>query len=577
MIRKVPTSGNQDIKLYLRTYYSLLRSTRSVQIKTLVEAHKRMHSALHVLANSDMPDMAAFIYSIRRLPPCMDRIQLVVMGQSERVFNEHGFTDVEQWTPVTASGRRRRSYYDGKSTLAVYIASRSDIDDLVPILTAYQIEERKLHYLLNKPTVIELLRQIKKRDGIPSLEEIQALSSLTEVPEDDLGRLNQVWGVDTADQLLGIAQEKQSIAIRSLAGSLADYKRATHRWWQNVENHVPDITFTERPIYFISSNTHSMANLLSGYALNKEKELYEYINAGSDSELEREYHDIIESNVPSSLENFLYYVLKKYQAGCPEDYEKQVLHEERLGISRVPSTHAFDIEVQVVCLNQLQPENLDPRIRVSGVGAIAESESLLVNIDYPLGMAAYQVLTEIARNTADVRGVYVMGKAATLNGRIGDVMIPGVIHDEHSLNTYLFNNDISANDVAPYLAYGTVMDNQKAITVPGTFLQNEGYMSVFYQEGYTDMEMEAGPYLSAVYEMIRPVRHPYNEIVNLQNAKFPIGIAHYASDTPFSKGKNLGARNLSYYGMDPTYAAMVAILRAIFNHEISRDYSNEYN
>jgi hypothetical protein len=112
------------------------------------------------------------------------------------------------------------------------------------------------------------------------------------------------------------------------------------------------------------------------------------------------------------------------------------------------------------------------------------------------------------------------------------------------------------------------MDNQKAITVPGTFLQNEGYMSVFYHEGYTDMEMEAGPYLSSIYEMIRPKRHPYNEIVNLYNAPFPIGMLHYASDTPFSKGKNLGMRSLSYFGMDPAYATTVAILRAILADEI---------
>ena len=168
-----------------------------------------------------------------------------------------------------------------------------------------------------------------------------------------------------------------------------------------------------------------------------------------------------------------------------------------------------------------------------GLEQLRDSQALIINIDYPLGLAAYQVLTEIARNVADVRGVYVMGKAATLNGRIGDVMIPNVVHDEHSLNTYLFSNDITADDVAPYLVYGTVLDNQKAITVPGTFLQNEGYMSVFYQEGYTDMEMEAGPYLSGIYEMVRPMRHPYNEIVDLHNAPFPIGIVHYASDTPF--------------------------------------------
>jgi hypothetical protein len=70
--------------------------------------------------------------------------------------------------------------------------------------------------------------------------------------------------------------------------------------------------------------------------------------------------------------------------------------------------------------------------------------------------------------------------------------------------------------------------------------------------------------------MARPKRHPYNELVNLYNAPFPIGILHYASDTPFSKGKNLGTQNLSYFGMDPTYATIVSILRAIFGAELKR-------
>ncbi|MCB0035650.1 MAG: hypothetical protein KDE51_16570, partial [Anaerolineales bacterium] len=185
----------------------------------------------------------------------------------------------------------------------------------------------------------------------------------------------------------------------------------------------------------------------------------------------------------------------------------------------------------------------------------------------PLGMAAYQILSEIARNIAQIRGIYIMGKAATLNGRIGDVMIPNVVHDEHSNNTYLYENRFTADDIAPLLVYGSVLDNQKAITAPGTFLQNHNYMSVFYQEGYTDLEMEAGPYLSCIYEMVRPRRYPHNEIVNLYQAPFPIGVLHYASDTPFSKGKNLGSQNLSYFGMDPTYATMIAILRAVLADE----------
>ena len=160
-----------------------------------------------------------------------------------------------------------------------------------------------------------------------------------------------------------------------------------------------------------------------------------------------------------------------------------------------------------------------------------------------------------------------MGKAATLNGVIGDVMISNVVHDEHSQNTFLFSNCFKAGDVVPYLVHGTVLDNQKAVTVQGTFLQNSSYMDVFYREGYTDIEMEAGPYLSAVYEMYRPNRHPKNEIINFYELPFDLGIVHYASDTPLSKGRNLGAGNLSYYGMDSTYAVTLAIIRRILNRE----------
>ena len=568
MIRTVPSSGNEEIQLYMRTYYSLLRSSRPVEIKTLEEAHKSMNSALHVKAAEPEVDMAAFLYSVLRMPECLDRLKLVVMGQSERVFCEHDYCDIEQWQRVSSPGRRRRSFFDGKSTLAVYIASRSDIDDLVPILTAYQIERGKLHQRFNNPAAIQILRKSQQADGDPSYADLQALAEITEIDVEELGRLSEVWGDSTADRLLNIAEEDQEISIRSLAGSLADYKRATRRWWQNVERHQPDLDFTDHPIYFISSNTHSMPNLLSGYALDHEEMLHDYVESSGSAEMNREYQDILDSSVPSSMENYLYYILKKYNSEHPGKRLLQLEYEQSHGIARIPSGHAFDIETQVVQLNRLDPRKIDPRLRIPGVDKLAQSQALIINIDYPLGLAAYQVLTEVARNVAHVRGVYVMGKAATLNGRIGDVMIPGVVHDEHSLNTYLFNNDIKADAIAPHLVYGTVLDNQKAITAPGTFLQNEGYMSVFYREGFTDLEMEAGPYLSGIYEMVRPIRHPYDEIVDLHNAPFPIGIVHYASDTPLSKGMNLGTQNLSYFGMDPTYASMIAILRTIFEYEI---------
>ena len=96
-------------------------------------------------------------------------------------------------------------------------------------------------------------------------------------------------------------------------------------------------------------------------------------------------------------------------------------------------------------------------------------------------------------------------------------------------------------------------------------------MHVFYEEGYTDIEMEAGPYLSAVYEDIYPKRYPTNEIVNLFiNAPYDIGLIHYASDTPISKRQMLLSKSLSYFGVDATYATSVAVMRRILTNEIER-------
>ena len=150
-------------------------------------------------------------------------------------------------------------------------------------------------------------------------------------------------------------------------------------------------------------------------------------------------------------------------------------------------------------------------------------------------------------------------------------MIPNVVYDEHSRNSYLFRNCFSAEQVAPYLKFGTVFDNQKAVTVRGTVLQNREFMHVFYEEGYTDIEMEAGPYLSSIYEDIYPKRYPTNEIVNLFiNAPYDIGLIHYASDTPISKRQMLLSKSLSYFGVDATYATSVAVMRRILTAEVER-------
>ena len=559
MERTVPYTASEEVELYLRTYYSLLRSTSDVQIRTLEEVHSGMNSLLHPGARSPAPDMSAFIYTLLRLPDCIFKVRTIVLGQSTKVFVREGIGDIESWEVVTARARRRRCYYNGEDTIACLIASRSDIDDIVPMLTAYQIEWNKLHDLINRgPEAISLTGESIS----PSFPD--DLANILRITNEDLRRLQTIWGKDFVYILQQITSNRINFHIRLLSGSLSDYRRATHAWWKNIETKSRDLL--DRPIYFVSSNTHSLVNLVSGFALQQKDVLLGYLENSKDKGLLQEWDDIQEANVPSRIENFLYYLLKKYLQ-TPEGSKFRAYRDEfekMYGITRIDSEHFFDVDVQVIDISQVNPKIMDSRLCSSEGECLASSNAIILNIDYPLGLGAYHILSKISEHANDIKGVYILGKAATLNGVIGDVMITNVIHDEHSRNTYIFPNAFSAADITPYLVYGTVLDNQKSVTVRGTILQNADYMDVFYREGYTDIEMEAGPYLSAVYEMFRPNRYPIDEIVNLYNIPFDLGVLHYASDTPLSKGRNLGASALSYFGMDPTYATSIATLQRIF-------------
>ncbi|MFV1949783.1 MAG: hypothetical protein ACC633_07620, partial [Anaerolineales bacterium] len=479
-----------------------------------------------------------------------------------------GMGNVWSWEQVKGKARRRRCFYNQEiQTLACIIASRSDIDDVIPMLTAYQIEWNKLHRLLQHlPDDIDLSQAHKQQDTWYNLAEALMMS------EGDLTRWRSICGNHFVDMVLDIKKNEIKFQVRLLNGSLIEYNRATNAWWKAIADRVPDLT--SQPIYFISSNTHSIANLLSGFALLSQKEINQYLIDADQEELIDEWRQIQTHKVPSSQENFWYYALKKYlqEPKTGDILSRRNEHEASIGIHRIDSEHSFDVDAQVLRLSSLNPDWMDPRITddQEDLGFLKSSDALILNIDYPLGLAAYNILMEVAENAGRVLGVYCLGKAATLNGVVGDVMIPYVIHDEHSRNTYLCPRSFQARDVSPHLVYGTVLDNQKAVTVQGTFLQNPTYMDVFYREGYTGIEMEAGPYLSAVFEMFRPKRHPVDEIVNLDRLPFDLGILHYASDRPLSKGKNLGAGTLSYYGMDPTYACSIAVIKRILKLEKDR-------
>jgi hypothetical protein len=546
-------SGRHAVELYVRTYSTMLQSSGEIRLDTLTHAHLGMASSLHPLAGQRQMDMGAFLYSMRRLPLAINHARRVVLGQSEYGFRAALGVEVADWERVKAPARRRPWYSDRDGTLAVLLASPSDIDDLVPTLVAYQIEWNKLH------------RAVAELGPDP-----ERVRQAVQASEEDWDRLCDTWGDDFEATLAHAGRRECHLTMRLVGGSHVGYARGAGRWWQPIQAAIDELGLSDASVYFVSSNVHSLVNVLSGVARRFEREILEFTQR-DDPELASELHKLESGRTPASRDNWLYFAARGLfdrHPGAADLRRQRIELEREVGIRHVaPPAIGIDSAAQVVSLAGLDPRCLDHRVGEVDPEALRRSRAAIVNIDYPLGLSAYHILRQVAEAAPWLLGVYVMGKAATLNADVGDVMIPNVAYNEHSGNTYWLDNCFTAADVQRSLVFGSVLDNQRAVTVRGTFLQNLDYLEFYYQGRYTVVEMEAGPYLDACFEIQEPGRYPMNDNVNMSRLGFDLGIIHYASDTPYTQARTLGARGLDYRGTDATYAAAVAVARRILMQE----------
>jgi hypothetical protein len=289
-------SGKHAVELYVRTYTTMLQSSGDIKIESLVQAHLGMGSVLHPLAASSQSDMGALLYAVRRLPAAISRCRHVIMGQSPQGFRAVLGADILSWQAVKAPARRRRWYHDGQDTLAVLIASASDIDDLVPTLVAYQIEWNKLHRAL--------------QDVGPSDHEARVAAGAN---EEDWRRLHEAWGEDFDANLAAIRREECRIVLRLIGGSHLGYARNASRWWLPIASAMEELGSRDAQIYFVSSNAHSLVNVLTGVARRIENEIVDWIAKGASSRRDTAEHPVTTGCITEPVRSSMH-ILKT--SGC---------------------------------------------------------------------------------------------------------------------------------------------------------------------------------------------------------------------------------------------------------------------
>ena len=147
------------------------------------------------------------------------------------------------------------------------LASTSDLDDLIPTLVAYQIEWNKLHALARD-------RAPGRRRARPA-DCAEAFGGAV----DDWMRVRDAWDGSLSDFLDEVASRKLDLRIRMLSGSQVGYARMTRRWMAPIRAEMDAQGLSDRPIYFVSSNTHSLVNLVTDTARSREAEIVAHIEA----------------------------------------------------------------------------------------------------------------------------------------------------------------------------------------------------------------------------------------------------------------------------------------------------------
>ncbi|MBK9942884.1 MAG: hypothetical protein IPP13_14840 [Kouleothrix sp.] len=116
-----------------------MRSSGEIQIQALAEQYAAFELSLHHHVRADAPDPAALTYTAA--PAGLYRRGAVgADGPVARGIRAPWLRRCADLAASQRTGRRRKMFFDGRDTLAVLVASPSDVDDLIPILVAFQIE-----------------------------------------------------------------------------------------------------------------------------------------------------------------------------------------------------------------------------------------------------------------------------------------------------------------------------------------------------------------------------------------------------------------------------------------------------
>ncbi len=547
--------------LFIRGYYKPF----GVSGMAIIEALKDLSPEIYGdITHKEKVELEGLSYVINRLPKGVEECRLI------KLISDEGYRNSS--FPVIVPAKRRRNCYriDKEEMFIEVTRGRSEIYDILTHLTFLFVEAEKIaknavdefgNYTREFKKIEEIVqsrssRMITKQPYEIPVEEINLiyLSTLlgrtfedvetiyrrfNEEPEsyNDLFHVTY-WLGKTA---LADKNEKKEREI-SFTSTLRD--RIGHhiyggRWAKNIKKKLFEHGLMERPIHIISANLHSVLNCffahpaLDDSPIAKGKNIEGLAVLLSDSD-------------------------KAPRMDIVTDYA------DSNGMMLVEDISGTNLHIQIFDTAKIDLEDLSPELKVNPT-YIKEQKPVILVMDYAFGEQAFETMDELLRSMyvdgkeypMKVESISIMGKAGTLTGKKGDIMVPNAHVFEGTADNYPFKNDLSVEDFQN--DHGMDVFEGPMITVLGTSLQNTDVLNFFKESSWhaIGLEMEGAHYQKAI-QAASKIRNVISEDVTLR-------YAYYASDNPLLTGSTLASGGLGLSGVKPTYLITLKILNKILS------------
>ena len=542
-------SSNAIERLYITMRHLLNRGFYKpfgVSGNTLKQGLLTLRPEIYGDIATDKSELNGLKYVMDRLPEGIEECRVIYMTDDE------GYRS-SQFKPIIPPKRRRHCYRIDQDQMNVELTrGRSDVYDILTHLTFLFIESHKIrekavidkegttgrewlalekvvleHKKLKKAETERIVAYLSTLLGRTFAETKQAYEEFKEPgnPNRFFQLIYWLGKLALDEAYLG---QKRAIKFSPRLRERLGHHVYGEIWASNIKKHLQKHNLLQRPIHIISSNMHSVLNVLFAQKVLKtdkdEMTLYK--------ELSQDQHQKMRDKVTKlAQKNGMVYL--KDQSGANIDV--QIFDTARFKDADLPADF------------YQQNNNKKP---------------VLIVMDYAFGEQAFEVMDELLKpyeengekEHLNVQSISIMGKAGILVGAKGDIMIPKVHMFEGTADNYPIENELSIKD---FESENIKVYEGTMVTVLGTSLQNKDILSFFKNSTWQaiGLEMEGAHYQKAIQSAAK--------IRGNIDAGVKVRYAYYASDNPLQTGSTLASGPLGIKGVEPTYIITKKILQQV--------------